>query len=224
MIEPLINRFAAAPEIRVFVIGDALARFDLAHKIGAAADRGAERGLLEARGIGRVGGQHRHQSKNERQLLIVLLPAEADGQRVEEAGLGDLAIGAAIIRAALFLQQAPGEGDIAGRDRLPVAEAGRRVHIYRQGMAVGLGGDAGRNPRIKREGLVGGAQHQALEDEAHRRADPLCADPAHHEGVERVKTARHPEGDPSAIRRGAGGIGQGRVGRQARCAVQTQPV
>ena len=130
----------------------------------------------------------------------------------------------AVGRAALLGEDLVGEEHVLGRHRLAVRPFGIRVEIECRLPAIGPDvDDFGQQP-IEREGLVGVALHQRLEDQiAEDRVDHAArggAQALDDERVEVVEAADHAIGDAAALRGVRIDVGEMReVGRQRRFAL-----
>ena len=148
------------------------------------------------------------------------LEAEADGQRIKHGDGGDFAVIAAKGRPSFFFQQREGKGHISGTHLFAIGKTGIGFQMHgHRGKIIGEINAFGQ-PAIDAERLVGRADHQALEDQPHRRGQSLCGNAADHKGIQCIKNALRAEHDPPARPRIALRIGQGLTGCQRRGAVQ----
>ena len=225
IVEAALGRDVFAPIVGIALENDAVAGFDLGHRVGARADERFQRRAIKSLLVERMLRHDRRHRDDERKFPVrQVVEGELDAVVAGLLQLGDLLHAIRIGRAALVGEDIVGEQHVVGRDRLAVRPFRFRIEMELDRLAVVAHIGRVGEQAVEREGLVHVALHQRLEDQiAEDRVDHAACRGTQAFQDERVEVVERPDhaiGDRAALGRLRVGIVEmGVVRRQRRLAL-----
>ena len=209
--QPLAGRLIPCPPIGHPLIGHRAAELELTHAVRSGTQRGLGQWLGEIPPFPPMLRQYRHLAQDQRQFAVAVgREVEHHAQRPLDRDVGDVGIILPVERPALLPQGVEGPGDILGRNRLAVVEAGFGAQFEGHRSAVRRQLDHRGEMAIGRAVLVGRGAQQGVVN-----ARDIGGAATDDEGIEAIEGADRRHHDVAALRRIRVHVGEiGKVRRQ----------